>query len=302
MSNHAFSIILPTYNRANMLDHSINSVIKQTYINWELLVIDDGSTDNTKEIVLNYKDKRIKYFYQDNQERSVARNHGIDLASGIYICFLDSDDLYEANHLEVLNSYVSLNNHPKELIFTNCYYLKEYKKDKPTLPIASGDPIKYLLQASVIPARTCIHREILEKHKFPEDINIGEDAYLWVTIACDFGIKHLQDYTIIYRIHEENTVNIKNNVFLYRLRGLKKLFKNPIIRTKTGRKTRRIVFNNCYLGIYRHYEFKKNKVKMIGCLTKAIFLYPEIKLKLKTYLLLSVLPITSYIIKIKESK
>ena len=99
LQNIFFSIILPTYNRSKTIDKTIESVINQTYKHWELIIIDDGSTDNTKEIITNYKtnDKRIKYLYQQNKERSAARNNGIVNANGDYICFIDSDDYFMKN-------------------------------------------------------------------------------------------------------------------------------------------------------------------------------------------------------------
>jgi glycosyltransferase involved in cell wall biosynthesis len=92
MKSPFFSIILPTYNRASFISKAIESVIDQLYNKWELIILDDGSTDNTKEIVLSFNDDRIRYIYQENKERSAARNNGIRNAKGEYICFLDSDD------------------------------------------------------------------------------------------------------------------------------------------------------------------------------------------------------------------
>jgi len=92
--NPFFSIIIPTYNRASMIPKAIESVLQQTFVEWELIIIDDGSIDNTAEIVKTYTDSRIKYIWQENQERSVARNKGISIAKGRYICFLDSDNKY----------------------------------------------------------------------------------------------------------------------------------------------------------------------------------------------------------------
>ena len=95
-----FSIIIPTYNRANLIGKAIDSVLAQTYHNWELIIIDDGSTDNTRDVVRSYNDNRIKYFYQENRGRSAARNYGIDISKGDYISFLDDDDYYLENFLE----------------------------------------------------------------------------------------------------------------------------------------------------------------------------------------------------------
>jgi glycosyltransferase involved in cell wall biosynthesis len=94
------SIIMPTYNRAYILPTSVKSVLNQTYPNWELLVIDDGSTDNTKGIVESFGDSRIRYTYQENQRQAAARNRGLEVAEGKWITFLDSDDEFFPPFLE----------------------------------------------------------------------------------------------------------------------------------------------------------------------------------------------------------
>ena len=86
------SVVIPTYNRARVILRAINSVIRQTYTNFELIVVDDGSTDDTKKIVLSIQDERIRYEYQKNQGAQVARNTGLNMAQGKYVAFLDSDD------------------------------------------------------------------------------------------------------------------------------------------------------------------------------------------------------------------
>src|SRR5690554_3168461 len=90
-----FSIVIPTFNRASYITKAIESVINQTINDWELIIIDDGSSDNTFEVIKPYLlDQRIKYQYQINQERSIARNNAVKISLGEYICFLDSDDYY----------------------------------------------------------------------------------------------------------------------------------------------------------------------------------------------------------------
>lgn len=101
-NNSLVSIITPSYNQANFLSETLDSVLKQDYQNWECIIIDDGSTDNTKEIAQKYcsKDKRFKYIKQENQGPSVARNNGILNSSGKYILPLDSDDLISKDYLQ----------------------------------------------------------------------------------------------------------------------------------------------------------------------------------------------------------
>lgn len=101
MNQKKVSIILPTYNRVHILHKSIDSVRKQTYPHWELLVVDDGSTDDTKTLVESYQDGRIRYMtYGDNRGVAAARNYGIAQASYDYIAFQDSDDVWRPDKLE----------------------------------------------------------------------------------------------------------------------------------------------------------------------------------------------------------
>lgn len=96
-----FSIIIPTYNRVEKLVKALDSVIHQEFSAYEVIIVDDGSKDNTKEVIGGFanRDGRIKYFFKENEERSIARNYGIMRASGKYIGFLDSDDIFYPNHL-----------------------------------------------------------------------------------------------------------------------------------------------------------------------------------------------------------
>jgi len=92
-----FSIILPTYNRSSLLPRAIDSVLQQTFSDFELIVVDDGSTDATQQLVSNYADNRVRYVYQENKGVCVARNHGVAVANAPYLVFLDSDD-YATEH------------------------------------------------------------------------------------------------------------------------------------------------------------------------------------------------------------
>ena len=107
-----FSIIIPTYNRANFIATTIKSVLDQSYSKFELIVVDDGSTDNTEKIVKSFSDIRIKYYKKINEERGVARNFGVVKAKGEYVTFLDSDDILYSNHFEESAKYIYQNNFP----------------------------------------------------------------------------------------------------------------------------------------------------------------------------------------------
>jgi glycosyltransferase involved in cell wall biosynthesis len=97
-----FSIVVPTFNRAHTITRTLNSVLAQTWDNFELIVVNDGSTDNTEQVIKTFTDHRIRYVYQANQGRSKTRNSGAAAAKGIFLTFLDSDDEAEPNWLASL--------------------------------------------------------------------------------------------------------------------------------------------------------------------------------------------------------
>jgi len=112
------SIILPTFDRANLLSKAIQSVLGQSYKTWELLIWDDGSTDATKKIVDKFRDERIRYFYDINHGAAYARNRAIENAIGDFIAFLDSDDIWLNNKLA--EQVKALDTHPEiDCIFSN---------------------------------------------------------------------------------------------------------------------------------------------------------------------------------------
>lgn len=132
------SVIVPVYNTEKYLERCIKSIVLQTYSDWELLLIDDGSTDNSGIICLQYaeKDSRIKYFHQENAGASAARNRGITSAKGDYIYFLDSDDVAHKNLLETAVSFMEDNN--PDLLYFNTQSLSEDGEGYWNIPVEEG--------------------------------------------------------------------------------------------------------------------------------------------------------------------
>ena len=115
LMNPFFTIIIPTFNRSYCIGKAIESVLHQSFEDWELVIIDDGSTVDTKSVVLKYSDQRIYYYYKNHEERSAARNFGIKKAKGSFVCFLDSDDEYLSGFLEL--HYTAILKYPDYKIF-----------------------------------------------------------------------------------------------------------------------------------------------------------------------------------------
>lgn len=200
-----FSIILPTYNRASFLTRSIGSVIEQSFQDWELIIIDDGSTDHTKEVVNSFNDPRIQYFYQENSERSAARNKGIDQANSDWVCFLDSDDEYLPEHLEVINKCLKSNYSPRFILTGNLIKNKNSQIKHPLINVDANVLVeiatKFVLMNSI-----CIDRRILEQERFNVRYKIWEDTHLWLRIAAQYPVYQIEEYTAIQHIHEQGTV------------------------------------------------------------------------------------------------
>ena len=144
-----FSIILNTYNRASFLPKAINSVISQLYKEFELIIVDDGSTDNTAEIIGTYNDNRIKYFFIQNSERGFARNFGIKKAEGKYIAFLDSDDYFKENHLSAAFFFIEQNNNPV-IFFQRYYYLHSRSRKYFEVHFPKSKIIESLSQSNIL--------------------------------------------------------------------------------------------------------------------------------------------------------
>lgn len=206
--NKKVSIIIPTYNRAESIGTSIQSILDQTWQNYEIIVVDDGSTDNTRQIVENYVDDRIRYIYMEkNGGASRARNIGIELAESDFIAFLDSDDEWLPEKLQ--KQMKVMLEAPKTVGMVYCR-MKGTKKDGTTLicpepwrPIEKlqGNILLPLLEENVIgtPA-VLVRRECLKQTGvFDENLKCIEDWELVLRIAEKWQIEFVDD--ILVEVH-----------------------------------------------------------------------------------------------------
>ena len=186
--NPFFSIIIPTYNRAKSLNYSLASLVKQTFKDFEVIVCDDGSSDNTLQVVEKYKNKlNIKYFFNSNfGGPAYPRNIGLKNSKGVWICFLDSDDSYIQERLENL---CSLNLENYDFIYHKLEVKRGNKKIgeiKPRKLNIKNPFLDLLINSNTIPtSSTCIKKNILLNEYFSEDkLLIGiEDFDLWLRLA-----------------------------------------------------------------------------------------------------------------------
>ena len=203
-----FSVVIPTYNRGGVLLLAIQSVIQQTFDQWELIVVDDGSKDDTKSVVSAITDKRVKYFYQENKGRSAARNAGIEIALGEYIAFLDSDDQYAENYLELFFDEISKETGPHlcfssaETVGNSNPYLALPYSNNPTL----SNQEKLLITPMATP-RAIIHKSCFELAQFPLHLAPMEDRHLFVTLASTYPVLYCPKAIVYQYDHGDRSVN-----------------------------------------------------------------------------------------------
>ncbi|GAA4303674.1 glycosyltransferase family 2 protein [Nibribacter koreensis] len=208
------SIIMPAYNAGAYVREAIQSVINQTYSNWELIVINDGSLDLTEKVVLNFKDSRIKYLYQDNAGVSSARNKGLSLMQGYFFCFLDADDILPEKSLA---SRLNVFAHDASLSFVDGRVLvmdvelKNVKRDY--LPIFKGNPFSKLVGISgdcFLGNTWMIKRQLNYVYQFRKGLTHGEDRLFFIEIADQGNYSFTDDVILLYRTgHVSAMKNLK---------------------------------------------------------------------------------------------
>ncbi|MEM9920487.1 MAG: glycosyltransferase family 2 protein [Bacteroidota bacterium] len=198
-----FSIIIPTHNRAQLLKKALDSALEQEWADWELIVVDDGSEDNTKAVVNAYTDDRIQYCYQVHAERSSARNRGIQMAKGQYLCFLDDDDYFLPKHLSILQQHIAQHNFPIAVFRTGMRidsgrerrYSKHFNEQE------HSHPIPFFLKNMVGMHTLCFHQQCLQKQQFDERWWHFQDTHLLIRVLLDFPFYQINAYTCVYVRH-----------------------------------------------------------------------------------------------------
>jgi glycosyltransferase involved in cell wall biosynthesis len=206
-----FSIIIATYNRADLLPRAVNSVLDQSFDHWELLIVDDGSTDDTEAVVKGLGDARIRYFYKENEEKSIARNFGMERAKGKYLCFLDDDDYYLPAFLESM--YVEIQKHQEKKALFRCgEYIQKAngKRVKEYTPTKYLDkPLRFLweMQSSIRPF--AIHRELYLQEFFHETCRFGQDFHLLIRLALKHSFFYSPEFLSVNVLHGKRATNQK---------------------------------------------------------------------------------------------
>jgi glycosyltransferase involved in cell wall biosynthesis len=268
MSAILFSIIVPTYNRESFIVKTIQSVLIQTYLNFELIIVDDGSTDNTEQVVEKIKDKRIKYYKKENAERGAARNYGTNKAKGDYVTFLDSDDLLYSKYLDEANLFIKKNRSIN--IF---HQLFEVRNDSDMLIQAADYSNSNVFKSLITKGNfmACqglfLQKDIAKSNLFNEDRKLAgsEDYELLLRISATTNIIINPVVTSALIQHpERSVVKIDNEKLITRKElMLHYLFSNKLINSKLL-KYKKILKTGAYSYISLHIALSKQSKKKIS--------------------------------------
>lgn len=211
------SVVIPLYNKQQSAARAIRSVLGQSYPHFELIVVDDGSTDASQAVARSFNDPRMKLITQPNQGVAAARNRGVDAARCEYVCFLDADDEYAVDFLLEINKLIAIN--PDAALFS-CRYKEVDEKGRPFLGNCDlpagffGEVADFFLhykhsRSLICSSNICARRQLIQQvGGFPEGQRIGEDIYLWLRLALNGAVMFSdQILSTIYRNAENRTVS-----------------------------------------------------------------------------------------------
>lgn len=252
-----FSVIIPTYNRAGFIRKAIESVFAQSYSHFELIVVDDGSTDNTLEVLSSISHPNFKFISNPNMERAAARNTGARTATGDYLNFFDSDDILLPNHLEVAANAI------KELGGPEFLHLNFEFRDAEDRVLRKGKKhgIGTCANNDLIEGNpfSCngvfLRRDVALNFPFNEDrgLSASEDYELWIRLGSRYCLHTVDTVTSIIFSHEGRSVlNVNLDKLIKRKELLLKYaFEDPAVKKRFGKKRKQITaFCETYIALH----------------------------------------------------
>ena len=302
------SVIIPAYNAMTYLPETLESVLQQTFTDFEVLIVDDGSLDNIVQWANGLTDDRVKFIFQSNEGVSTARNLAISKASGDYIAFLDADDLWEKTKLEKQAQF--LDDNPTVGLVATWMILTD-KQGNPGVEVKidfeQGNIRKELIEISLIPCGSIpmVRRVCFDKvGLFDPTLRFGEDWEMWTRIAADYDFGLIKETLVYYRQHSTNSSKNSQQILPDFDRLIEKMFDSVpqellAIKAKTyGRMNLYIAwkslenedykgardFSNQAIKYYPQLQYTKNYLRLkLLTLVKSI-VHKEISHKLNRFL------------------
>ncbi len=223
------SVVIPAYNHEGYIAETISSVLSQTYEDFELIIVNDGSKDNTEDVIHSFKDARIKYHYQDNQGAHVAINRGIEMSSGQYVTILNSDDVYtqdrfrrcvvfldsNADYSTVITKVSGINGESLPVAKRNSPHIKAWMNwYEEALALFENDqfmPSSLSKNILITTSNYFMRKSILDKVGGFLPLRYAHDWDMLLRLSGESKIHLMDDVLLKYRIHDSNTVQEDNS-------------------------------------------------------------------------------------------
>jgi glycosyltransferase involved in cell wall biosynthesis len=279
-----FSVIIPTYNRAHFLSEAVDSVLAQQYSSFEVIIVDDGSTDNTRAVIENKyaREGRVRYFQKQNEERGAARNYGLKKAKGNYAVFFDSDDWMMPHYLETLKNVIE--QHPGISLVATKYNYRNNGKTEDHYAMRSlrrgWYDRNYFLKGNILACNYCIRIDDFNFKFFPEERELAtmED---WLFLLANMNSKkiYLEDkICVTMRQHDERSMQDNQKVIAARKKATHWL----IHHISLDKSEQKVVkgWSHYFCGIHQYLDQKRNEalsetmaaIRLLGINRKFIFL------------------------------
>src|SRR5690606_14626259 len=216
-----FSVVISLYNKEKHIQSTIESVLAQTFVDFEIVVVNDGSTDGSEAVVMGIEDERIRYYSRENKGASGGRNAAILKATGTYIALLDADDLWELNYLETIHTLIL--SYPNEQVFATAVTIETTGDNKPSVYSIQDiqEHITYVLnyfESSYIntlltSSSTVVHKSVFEKVGiYNTTIKSGQDIDMWIRIGINYKIVFINKHLVTYRYGKQSLSNRTKNI------------------------------------------------------------------------------------------
>ncbi|MDD2541270.1 MAG: glycosyltransferase family A protein [Desulfuromonadaceae bacterium] len=299
------SVIIPTYNSGKYICEALDSVLHQTYSDYEIIVIDDGSTDTTREIIKN-RFQTVRYYYVENSGVSAARNLGISMAQGELIAFLDADDKWLPEKLE--KQVALFNNNDKlGMVFTENSFFNEQgitmSKANKRERLMSGDIVRNIFLNSYVATPTVMVRKNVfdTVGLFEEGLIVAEDDNMWMRIGMGFRVELIDKPMVLCRITEGSLSRKNHNIYMGVKASIEIIKKKyPDLYNRLGMLAIRKKYSNLFFSEGYHYfsqgiqkEARSNFIKS--------YINDPFKLKTLLYMISTCFP-QWVIVKIKDIK
>ena len=256
------SVLMPTYNRAHMIGKAIKSLLEQTYSNLQIVIVDDGSTDNTEEVIKQFNESRIDYYRIDHVGVSSAANYGLSKAESKIIVRLDSDDYCNINRINIQYSFYRKNNGQYGVIGSNFYVIVEEGSESKVLKVIY--PKNHRQISEQLPRKCCLAQPtllfrkdiVLEVGGYTESKQIAEDWDLYLRLLEKTKFYNIQKFLVTYRRHG---ANLSSSVELFKRRYFEvpvSFFEKTIHHEKNKKKLAKAFFD---MGYFYYYENRLDK-------------------------------------------